>query len=103
MKTIWKTKVPKKYVTRDELPGLVRHTLAELILGRSIPDDQAPDTVVAGVPVGPELARGLAAARRLAPPERKPIVIRAKLPRAKGHIHKGRCGKRCFSGERPPL
>lgn len=75
MKTIWERGKggQAKYVTREEMPGLTREILADLILAALGLKPKAPDTTLAALAPKPE-----------------------PHPRAPGHKHRGRCGPNCF-------
>jgi hypothetical protein len=106
MKTIWKGQGPKKTVTRDEIGELVRRELLAVFEALLFPQRvvlaETTPIKIAGVPVGPELARGLALARKIAPAAAEAKPEKKKTHRAVGHVHRGRCGPRCFTGERGP-
>jgi hypothetical protein len=88
MKTIWSAKPPKRYITHEELPGLVRRAIAEIILGQTLllPSGQ-PST---GTP-----------AERDTMPTKPPSARKGPHTRVPGHNHRGFCGRECFAGRGP--
>lgn len=96
MKTIWAKPGPKKFVTHEELPALMRRAIADMILGVSInvacgAVDAAQSTRVGGSEnVSDDEKKGNGKGRWSRPP-----VIAGKQ-----HDHKQRCGKDC-SARRP--
>ena len=78
MKTLWKQSpkapsAPNGFVTHAELPALVRRIVAEAMTSKVVIESPSP-----------LLAAGAVAAKK------------TKYPRAIGHTHRGRCGKKCF-------
>lgn len=82
MKTMWAAAKKQQFVTREELPRLLRIALAEIIVGQKIelPDETSAQQAVFEPPFVP-------------PPKKK-------TRRAQGHTHRGICGQACFDGTR---
>lgn len=66
-----------QYVKRTELPELVRRIVA--------------DAMTRHIVIVPQKAP---------PPSTEEIAGPTKHPRAAGHVHRGRCGVKCFDGRR---
>lgn len=80
MKTLWAAPRRPTFVTREEMPAVFADLLVRML------------RTLLGVDVAPAATPAMDGQ---APPKKK-------TPRAKGHVHRGRCGRTCFTGERGP-